>query len=59
MCLVVHFTFMFQMIKAKLEPPSIKGVFVGYNKASKDYKIYNPTQRKTTIWSDVKFNEDG
>ena len=47
-CLVVHFTFMFQMIKSKLEPPSIKGVFFGYNKASKDYRIYNPTQRNTT-----------
>ena len=50
---------MFQMIKAKLEPASIKGVFVGYTKASKDYRIYNPTQRKNTIWTDVKLNEAG
>ena len=58
MCLVVHFTFMFQMIKDRIEPSSIKGIFAGYKKTPKAYKIYIPTQRNTTVCRDVNFNED-
>lgn len=30
--------------RTKLEPSSFKGIFVGYNKTSKAYQIYVPTQ---------------
>jgi hypothetical protein len=45
--------------RTKLEPSSIKGIFVGYNKTSKAYQIYVPTQQKTVVSRDVKFVEDG
>jgi hypothetical protein len=37
---------------------SMRGVFVGYNETSKDYRIFSPTQRMTMASQDVKFEED-
>jgi hypothetical protein len=41
----------------KLEPLGRKGIFVGYNDSSKDYKIYIPKQHKIKVSRDVTFNE--
>jgi hypothetical protein len=35
-----------------------KGIFFGYNETSKAYKIFIPTQRKTIVSRDVKFEEN-
>lgn len=44
--------------RIKLEPLSVKGIFVGYSETSKAYRIYIPTQRKKVVSRDVKFDED-
>jgi hypothetical protein len=44
--------------RTKLEPSSRKGLFVGYNEISKDYRVYILEQRKTVVRKDVKFEED-
>jgi hypothetical protein len=36
----------------------IVSCFVGYNETSKAYMIYIPTQWKTMVSQDVKFDED-
>jgi hypothetical protein len=41
----------------KLEPSSKNGLFVGYNEASKDYRVYILEQRKTIVSKDEKFEE--
>jgi hypothetical protein len=41
-----------------LEPSNKKGLFVGYRETSKSYRIYFPTQRKTIVSKDVKFEEN-
>nr|GEY11540.1 retrovirus-related Pol polyprotein from transposon TNT 1-94 [Tanacetum cinerariifolium] len=38
---------------------SDKHVFVGYDKQSKGYKLYNPVTRKVVVSRDVEFNEEG
>jgi hypothetical protein len=43
--------------RTKLEPSSMKGIFVGYSDTSKAYRVYIPTQRKTVVSRDVKFDE--
>jgi len=35
-----------------------KGIFFGYNETSTAYKIFIPTQRKTTVSRYVKFKEN-
>ena len=42
----------------KLDPSGKKGIFVGYSKSSKDYRIYFPGFKKIDISKDVKFDED-
>jgi hypothetical protein len=44
--------------RTKLEPSGRKGMFVGYSKASKAYRIYIPGQRHVEIGQDVKLEED-
>ena len=43
---------------SKLAPRSIKGVFVGYSRKQKGYRIYLPEQCKYVISADVTFFED-
>jgi hypothetical protein len=43
--------------RTKLEPSGEKGIFVGYRDTSKAYRIFIPTQRKTVVRRDVKFEE--
>ena len=43
---------------SKLAPRSIKGVFVGYSRTQKGYRIYLPEQRKYVISADATFFED-
>jgi hypothetical protein len=45
--------------RTKLEPSSLKGIFVGYNETSKAYKVYIPSQQKIVVSQDVKFDKDG
>jgi hypothetical protein len=43
--------------RTKMEPSGKKGIFVGYNKNSKAYRIYVPSQRQIEISRDVTFHE--
>jgi len=43
--------------KSKLEVRSTEGVLVGYSEASKDYRVWVPTNGKVTINRDIKFLE--
>ena len=42
----------------KLDPSGKKGIFVGYSKSSKAYRIYFPRYKKIDISRDVTFDED-
>ena len=44
--------------RTKLDPLGKKGIFVGYSKRSKDYRIYFPGFKKIDINRDVTFDED-
>jgi hypothetical protein len=44
--------------RAKMEPSSKKGVFVGYSENSKAYRIYVPSQRQVEVRRDVTFHEE-
>jgi len=45
--------------RTKHECLCIKGIFVQYSEPSKAYRSYIPTQRKTMLSKDVKFDWDG
>lgn len=42
----------------KLEPLGEKGVLVGYNEASKAYRVFMSAQQKTLVSWDFKFEEN-
>ena len=42
----------------KLDPSGKKGIFVGYSKSSKAYRIYFPGYKNIDISRDVTFDED-
>ena len=44
--------------RTKLDPSGKKGIFVGYSKSSKAYRIYFPGFKKIDINRDVTFDED-
>ena len=44
--------------KTKLDPSGRKGIFVGYSKSLKDYRIYFLGFKKIDIIKDVTFDED-
>ena len=44
--------------RRKLEPTIEKGILVGYNKTTKGYRIYLPTQWKLVVRWDAKFEGD-
>jgi len=44
--------------RTKLESLRHKGIFVGYNETSKDYRIFTPTQQKTIVSREVKFEKN-
>ncbi|GIL88635.1 hypothetical protein Vretifemale_16557 [Volvox reticuliferus] len=41
----------------KLDPVCEKGVFVGYERGSKGYRVYLPQQRKVVVSCNVRFDE--
>jgi hypothetical protein len=43
--------------RTKLDSTVAKGIFNGYNKTSKAYRIYVPTLKKTMVRRDVRFEE--
>ncbi|GJT37617.1 retrovirus-related pol polyprotein from transposon TNT 1-94 [Tanacetum coccineum] len=45
--------------RSKVADRSEKHVFVGYDKQSKGYKLYNSVTRKVVVGRDVEFNEEG
>ncbi|GKD48884.1 retrovirus-related pol polyprotein from transposon TNT 1-94 [Tanacetum coccineum] len=45
--------------RSKLDDRSKKHVFVGYDKQSKGYMLYNPVTRKVVVSRDVDFDEEG
>ncbi|GJV20172.1 retrovirus-related pol polyprotein from transposon TNT 1-94, partial [Tanacetum coccineum] len=45
--------------RSKLDDRSEKHVFVGYDKQSKGYKLYNPVTRKVVVSRDAGFEEEG
>ncbi|KAI5342476.1 hypothetical protein L3X38_010351 [Prunus dulcis] len=46
-------------LRHKLEPKSVKGVFVGYATCEKGYRIFDPISKKLTLSRDVTFDEEG
>jgi hypothetical protein len=44
--------------RTKMELSGEKGIFVGHNETSKDYKIFIPMQQKTMVSRDVKSKEN-
>ena len=44
--------------RIKLDPSEKKGIFVGYSKSSKAYRIYFPGFKKIDISRDVTFDKD-
>lgn len=44
--------------KNKLDPRSIKCIFLGYSSMQKRYKCYSPTQRKFFVSPNVSFHEN-
>ena len=44
--------------RTKLNPSGRKGIFVGYSKSSKAYRIYFPGFKNIDISRDVTFHED-
>jgi hypothetical protein len=44
--------------RTKLDPSRKKGIFVGYRKTSKAYRVYVPGYKKIEISRDVIFDED-
>jgi hypothetical protein len=44
--------------RTKLDPTTVKGLLVGYNEASKAYRIYVPAHRKVIVCRDVQFEEE-
>ena len=44
--------------RTKLDPTTEKGIFVGYSKTSKAYRIYIPALRSVVVRQDVRFKED-
>ena len=45
-------------VKTKLDYKSKKMIFMGYDKKSKGYKLYNPSEEKIVISRDVKFDQE-
>ncbi|CAH9069840.1 unnamed protein product [Cuscuta europaea] len=45
--------------RSKLDDKSEKFIFIGYDKHSKGYKLYNPNFKKLIISRDVEFDEEG
>ncbi|KAM1480911.1 hypothetical protein ACFX2I_028001 [Malus domestica] len=45
-------------LRHKLEPKSIKGVFVGYAKCEKGYRVFDPISKRLILSRDVVFDED-
>jgi hypothetical protein len=41
--------------RMNLEPSGYKGIFLGYNDTSKDYKIFILVKRKIVVIRDVRF----
>jgi hypothetical protein len=42
----------------KLDNTAIRGVFVGYERSTKHYRIYNPISRSIRLYTSVKFDEN-
>jgi hypothetical protein len=43
--------------RGKLDPTSLRGIFVGYTPTSRQYRIYNPKTKVTERYSSVVFDE--
>jgi hypothetical protein len=41
----------------KLDPRSLKCVFLGYSSSKKGYKCFDPNTKKTFISRDIEFDE--
>ncbi|KAL1220949.1 Retrovirus-related Pol polyprotein from transposon RE1 [Cardamine amara subsp. amara] len=54
----ICYVFIPDALRNKLEPKSIKCVFVGYSPTQKGYKCYNPTSKWVHISREVKFVEE-
>jgi hypothetical protein len=43
--------------QSKFDARVIVGIFIGYSKASKAYRVFLPESEKVIITTDTKFNE--
>ncbi|KAI5350770.1 hypothetical protein L3X38_003661 [Prunus dulcis] len=46
-------------LRRKLEPKSVKGVFVGYATCEKGYRIFDPISKKLFLSRDIIFDNEG
>jgi hypothetical protein len=53
----VCFVYIHGLARSKLDPRSLKCVFVGYSSTQKGYKCYHPPSRKYFVSMDVTFFE--
>ena len=42
----------------KLDPSREKGILIGYNDISKEYRVYIPVYRRIIVSRDVQFDDD-
>nr|GEV87406.1 NB-ARC domains-containing protein [Tanacetum cinerariifolium] len=55
----IAYVYVPSQMRLKLDDRSEKHVFVGYDKQSKGFKLYNPVTRKVVVSRDVEFDEEG
>ncbi|GJZ28932.1 retrovirus-related pol polyprotein from transposon TNT 1-94 [Tanacetum coccineum] len=54
----ITYVYVLSQKRSKLDDRNEKHVFVGYDKQSKGYKLYNPITRKVVVSRDVEFDEE-
>ena len=53
----LEYIYIFEEKITKLEPSSLKDVFIGYNESHKAYEVYISSQKKIVVHRDMKFDE--
>ncbi|KAL1204516.1 Retrovirus-related Pol polyprotein from transposon RE1 [Cardamine amara subsp. amara] len=54
----ICYVFVPDALRNKLEPKSVKCMFIGYSSMQKGYKCYNPNTKRVHVSREVRFDED-